>query len=324
MNCGYLEEHLGDFGMNRKILVTGGTGFVGSHVIASLLKNKDVPILLKRSFSNTWRIKEFIKDIVAYDIDTTPLSDVFAKEDIDGVINLAAYYIRNNSYDDTYKLIETNLAFPTKLLELSKLNDVPIFVNAGSYFQYASNAYHIDENSPLLARNLYAATKNSLERIMEYYSSHSECKTINLILFTPYGRKDNEKKLIPYIINRAINNESVDLTSGFQRLNMVYVGDIANAFVKSLDLKKDKTQNNLRVNIASKESYSIRELVSVIEDILGRKIDARWGKIEMDEMDRNQSLVIDTEVSAKVLKWKPKFSIYDGLKETIKYYKGDK
>jgi nucleoside-diphosphate-sugar epimerase len=308
--------------MNRKILVTGGTGFIGSHVIATLLENKDVPVLLKRSFSNTWRITELIKDVISYDIDNTPLSDIFAKENIDGVINLAAYYVKKNSYYDIDKLIETNLALPTKLLELSGLNGVPVFVNAGSYFQYRLDSSHIDENTPLVARNLYAATKNSFEKIMEYYSSHFEFNTLNLVLFTPYGKKDDEKKLIPYIINRAINNENIDLTAGFQRLNMVYVDDIANAFIKALDVKKDEKNNSLRVNIASKESYSIREIVSVIETILGRSIDANWGKIEMEEMDRIQSLDIDTDVSAKVLKWKPAFSIYDGLRETIEYYKG--
>lgn len=323
MTCGNQEVHHGGCGMNRRVLVTGGTGFIGSRVLDCLLKNGDIPILIKRSFSDTWRIKELLDRLVICNLDQQYIENIFEKERIDAVINLATYYKKHNLYDDIEKMIEVNINFPTMLLELCKKYEVPLFITAGTYFQYGKNYKMIDENGTIEARNLYAATKSALEKIMEYYISNTDVRAVALLLFTPYGEMDHAEKVIPYIIKQALSNGTVKLSEGFQKLSPVYVEDVANAFVKALDLANKDIGNNLRINISGRESYSIREMVSIIEELLKFNIKAEWGTVDTNRIDQDRNLIVDQKKSENILGWQQKFDIYEGLRRTINYYAGE-
>lgn len=309
--------------MNRKILITGGTGFIGSRVIENIIKNKDIPILFKRSYSDTWRIKDFIDKLIYYDIDKTSLEEIFKKEDIDAIINLAAHYIKKHTYEDIENLIETNIKFPTKLLNLCENYNVKLFINAGSFFQYDKNCQLINENTSLISRNLYAATKTSLEKIMEYYASKRKFNVFNLILFTPYGEKDNDKKLIPYVIKQAISNKTVYLTDGFQKLNLVYIEDIASAFINALNAQLNDISFFTRINIADKRLYSIREIVTIISQLLDKNINVNYGALKIAEIDIDKILSVDINFAEKILGWHPNYDIYNGLRKTVDYYLGE-
>lgn len=311
--------HLGGYGMNRKILVTGGNGFIGSHVVRKLLFNKEIPIVLTRKKSNMWRISDLEGQIIKFDSDEPGLDKIFDREEIDGVINLATFYKKEHSFEDIEQMIDTNVKFPTKLLQLCEEHQVPIFITAGSYFQYGQNSI-FNSKDTTDARDLYAATKNALTKIMEYYSSKREVTTVELILFTPYGEKDHNEKLIPYIIRNALENRFIDLTEGFQKLNLVYVEDIATAFINSLQLCESKS--HIKLEIGNIRSYSIRDVVTVIEDILGTHINVRWNAIVSNKvLDSDSLVVLDPYDNERLLNWKPKYDIYTGLRKTIEYYK---
>ena len=323
MNYGIQAKPPGGYGMNRKILVTGGTGFIGSRVVKRLIEVGDIPIVLKRSFSNIWRVKEFIDNVITYDIDKVSIEQVFRKEKIDGVINLAVSYKKYASISDIDELIDVNVKLPVRLLELCKLNNIRLFVTAGSYFQYSHDDALLSDYRFSVARSLYSSTKSALGEIMRYYSKYENVKTAELIIFTPYGEMDHEEKLIPYIIRQKLSGNKVHLTEGFQRLNLVYVGDIADAFVRALDIK-DLQESNFVFNIANKESYSIREIVTVMEELFGSRIEAEWSVIKAEESDLSRNYLVDLENTEKILKWKPRFNIYEGLKNTIAFYRGKK
>ena len=122
--------------MNKQVFVTGGTGFIGSKILRQLKEAKYEPVLLKRSTSETWRIKDLLDDITFYDLDKISLEKIFQTEQACGVINLATYYKKQNSFEDVEKMIQTNVEFPCKLLDLCAQFHVPLFITAGSYFQY--------------------------------------------------------------------------------------------------------------------------------------------------------------------------------------------
>ena len=309
--------------MNRRVLVTGGNGFIGSRVLKKLLESGDIPIIIKRNSSDMWRIDTLLNRVILYNIDKLPLDKVFETEKIDAVVNLATYYKKNNTFQDIEKLVDTNIKFPSQILQLCSDHEIPIFVTAGSYFQYGTNYGSSRSLNPSIARDLYAATKSALTKIMEYYSSKYNMRTVELILFTPYGEMDHEEKLIPYLIKQALQKHPVNLSSGFQKLNMVYVEDVAAAFVKALDLVERNSFTHHRIDVASARSYSIRDIVTVIEDVIQSNLIVKWNSVKINETDQDDEIIIDTSASEKVLKWKPKFDIYEGLAKTIDYYKGE-
>lgn len=321
MKFGRVVKLLGRCGMNRKILVTGGNGFIGSHVVRQLLSQGDKPILLIRETSDMWRLKNILNNLKVFNINEQQLSEVFESEDLSGVINLATYYRKHSVFEDIDKMIYSNVTFPSQILHLCKENNVPTFITAGSYFQYRASSFLSDINSDI-PRDLYAATKSALLKIMDYYAAGSNLNSIELILFTPYGPMDHDEKLIPYIIQNALSGKSLNLTSGFQKLNLVYVGDVAKAFLQALDYPKN-SETTVRLNVANTCSYSIRDIITVMEEIFQKHIDVNWSSILTNEIDKEYSLDVDSQKIEEDLKWKPKFNIYKGLKRTIEYYKGN-
>ena len=193
-------------------------------------------------------------------------------------------------------------------------------MTAGSYFQYEQSSSTIKESTILLGRDLYAATKNALQSIMDYYSSVHRIRTIDMILFTPYGEMDHEEKLIPYLINQILDKKQAKLSYGFQRLNLLHVEDVATAFVKAIEISNPHVPLNFRMNVGYKRSYSIREILTMMEEILGFHIEVKWGSIMMDQIDRNEELKIDTTKTEEYLNWSPAVSIQDGLRRTFNYY----
>ena len=242
--------------MNRKILVTGGHGFIGSHVVRKLLAQGDKPILLNRNSSDMWRLNDIINQISIFNIDKKPLNEVFKIENLSGVINLVTYYKKQNQFEDITKMVDSNIKFPSQLLQLCKDNNVPLFVTAGSYFQYEANFFlsTAESSNP---RNFYAATKSALSKILDYYSSSPRLKVVELILFTPYGEKDHDEKLIPYLIRNTLTGKSVNLTGGFQKLNLVYVEDVASAFVNALNINIEENKS-VHLNVANAISITFK------------------------------------------------------------------
>jgi CDP-paratose synthetase len=111
----------------KKILLTGGTGYLGNKILKQLIENGDRVLLLKRSFSNPVRIKQYINKIDSYDSDLIPLERIFREYSIDTVVHCATNYGRGEN--DPLHVIEANLLLPLKLLELGKKYHIKSFIN---------------------------------------------------------------------------------------------------------------------------------------------------------------------------------------------------
>ena len=308
--------------MTKKVLITGGNGFIGSHILRVLVKNDYSPVLYIRKTSDLWRITDLLDKITIYN-DTTPLENLFREGGFETVINLATYYKKVHGSEDIRPMIETNVTFPAQILELCQRYQIGRFITAGSYFQY-SNFLENGDGYKLIPRNLYASTKSALDKIMEYYNSNGLVTALNLVLFTPYGPMDHPEKLIPYIISNGIKKNPISLSYGLQMINPVYVDDVAEAFLNAMRVKMVQNSDNIHINIANKRSFSIRETVSIIEELLGYAINKQWGSFETVRFDCDNSLNTDTSDAETRLRWRPRTDIYKGILQTIEYYASDK
>jgi nucleoside-diphosphate-sugar epimerase len=313
---GILEKQSGGYGMNETVLITGGTGFIGSHVIEHLLDNGYRVILLKRSFSKTWRINEFKDKITCYNIDEITLDKIFQKESISAIIHLATYYKKHHTQDDIDPMIRSNILFPVELLENAKKFDVKTFINTGTFFEYDYNSLPIHENSHEKPFNFYAITKLAFENILKSYTKTEDIKSITLKIFSPYGPHDNEEKIVPLLINHALKNREIKLSHGLQKLDFIYVKDIAEAYISSLK-NISMIEKYEAINIGTGFPYSIRDIVSLLEEIMGSSMNKIWSEPSNENLE---VIYPDIEKAHKILKWKPKYSLKRGLEKTLEYY----
>ncbi|AEF53542.1 NAD-dependent epimerase/dehydratase family protein [Marinomonas posidonica] len=299
------------------ILITGANGFLGSHLLEALLGQKYKVVVLKRSTSDLWRITHLMDQVVSYDVDLVPVKNVFEAVKIDIIVHLATLYKKVDDSSSIEDMIDVNVSFPSQLLEIGVANGVKAFVNTGTFFEYDCSYLPVDESAKLKAFNYYAKTKIAFESVLKTYSEQILINTFKL--FSPFGEKDNPK-LIPLIIQKGLNAEPFSLSEGLQKIDLIYVKDIVDAYMKSIDRMVDlsfKPEFEI-YNLGSGHPLSIRDIVSIIEEELGRRINVNWGA-----RADNENLVSYADVSKakKLLSWDLNYGVRTGIKKTIEYFK---
>jgi len=303
--------------MTKNILLTGANGFVGSFFLKNAIKTDYNFIILVRENSNLYRIEDLIKKnnqiVKLYKSDTKNLPEIFERNKIDSIVHLATNYIKEDNYSDIQALIDSNITFPSHLLELSKIYNIKGFINTGTFFEYDQQQTHFNERTKIQPYNFYAKTKLMFQDALEAYSKDFNSTTLKL--FSPYGPMDNNK-VIPYIISSIIKDKEIILSNPNESCDFTFVEDITSAFIKTLDkLNSGKLPKN--INICSGVYTTISELVATIESLMQKKANISY--------KCNNSIPIKSScirVAKKEINWEPKNGLRDGLKNTIKYYEG--
>lgn len=317
-------ENLAMNSNSKNILITGGTGFVGGHIIHRLLLAHYSVILLKQKTSNTWRINDIIKQAKTYDINPmTNFYKLLKKVKPKGIIHLAGTYIKiDKSRKDIEELNNSNIIFPTLLLDAAVRNRTEFFINTGTFSEYRLRGI-ISENTKVEPYNYYSATKVAFESILKYYAQQKKIKAVTLKLFSPYGKRDNAK-VIPLICKSFLDGKELALTEGSQELPFTYISDIVDAYIKTLAFIQSKKYKQYETfNIGSNESWSIREIVNRIKNLSEKENKVKFGQLKMLD-DVIVHIKCNTEKAKKMLKWQPKVSFDKGLKKTYQYYRNIK
>lgn len=299
----------------KTILLTGATGFLGSHLLDALLKNDYEVIVLKRSMSDTWRIESHLDEFKSYDIDTLELDQVFKENSIHTIIHMATLYRKSDNGIDIDEMISSNITFPTTLLEIGIKNGLKAFINTGTFFECDCSILPVTESSKPKAFNLYAKTKQAFETILATYAN--QINIITLRLFSPYGEKDNDK-LIPMVIKKALDNEVINLSDGLQKLDFIYSNDIVAAYLKAIEKLEKQSSGYQLYNIGFGTAVSVREVVSILEQKLGRVIEVVWGAPSSYDIP---FVWADISKAKKDLEWVPEIDIHAGLDKMLEYYK---
>ena len=315
---GMLTPH-GGFGVSDKfILVTGGTGFIGSHLIKSLIVKGENLVILTRPNSDFSRLEKLdgkFKTIRYNDFLSGKI-----KFEIEGVIHLATYYQRFHKPSEIPNMITTNITIPTQVIDIAINYGAKFVLNTSTFFRYRLSAVPIDEKVEVSPYNFYAATKVSFEKILDFYSSESGLKAITLVLFSPYGPNDNPAKFIPSVINNALTKTKMSLTDGTQRLDFTFIKDIIQAYECGITyLRNSAICGHELFNIGSGRNYSIKEVVSEIERQIDIELSKSWDRKSVDSFE----VLADIGKAKDVLGWAPVWNLTSGIRETIELFRGE-
>lgn len=288
----------------KTILLTGATGFLGSHLLEFFLNSGFKVVILKRSTSNQARIGKIIEQCKGYDIDRVPLDYAFNEQKIDYVIHTACHYNRNN--DPISKVLESNLMFGIRVLDASIRHNVELFINTDTI---------LDKNV-----NNYALSKKQFVEWLKIFSL--KIKIVNLKLEHMYGPKDDHTKFVPWLISQfKEQKKQINLTAGEQLRDFIHVSDVVAAFNKVIEKKEELDMfNELEVGrgtLISMKNF-VNELKNIFEEENQLKITSnlKFGAIPYRE---NEMMKAEVDNSALVnLGWTPEIDLVEGLRTIVK------
>ena len=293
------------------ILITGGSGFIGSNLIKILSKSYNI-IAVVKEHSNTSNIESFCK-IYRYK-NALSLLEYLKDKNLIGVIHLATLYIKTHKIDDIKGIMDSNITFGSEICEiLSLLKFDGWFINVGTFWQFYKNI----QDNPL---NLYAASKSAFNSIINFYANTTNITFSTIYLNDTYGPNDTREKIFNLWLKIANSNEVLEMSKGEQLIDIIYIDDVVNAFIVLIDLlnsKYKKLAKNKIFTLHTKERKTLRELASIFEEIIGKKLNIAWGA--KSYMQREN--FIPFEGGEDLPNWQESFTFKDGIVKIIENQK---
>jgi len=312
---------------NKKVLITGSDGFIGSHLVERFLKEKcDVRAFVFYNSFNSWGWLDTLPteilnqvEIFAGDI-RDPFTVKKAVKDVNIICHLAALIGIPYSYIAPDSYIDTNVKGTLNVVQAAKSSNLEKVIITSTSETYGSAIYvPIDEKHPYQPQSPYSASKISADHIaMSYY--HSFNLPISIIRpFNTYGPRQSTRAIIPTIITQILKGkEVIELGSLFPTRDLTYVLDLCDAYVKMC--KKDNIEGEI-INIGSSNEISIKDLANLIKELMDSDIDIiSTDKRKRPEKSEVSRLFADSSKARELIDWKPKKSLREGLELTIEWF----
>jgi NAD dependent epimerase/dehydratase len=310
--------------MSKKVLVTGAAGFIGSHLTERLVRDGHQVRAFVRYNGRDDRgnLADLPGDIeAAIDVERGDLKDPGAvKRAVDGrewVFHLGALIAIPYSYQNPYDVVQTNVLGTAHVLDACRASSTleRVVLTSTSEVYGTAQTVPIDESHPLQGQSPYAATKIGADALGESYHRAFGLPVTILRPFNAFGPRQSARAIIPTIISQALVRPKIKLGRLDPRRDLTYVKDTAAGFVAIAGCDQAVGR---AVNIGRGEDISIGELVETIAGRLGRQI-----TIETDQdrfrpaASEVERLLAGTGLAQSLWGWKPRYSLEDGLDETI-------
>jgi len=312
--------------MKKKILITGATGFVGSHLTELCVKKGFEVVAFDRYNSNYnlgWLEKSKYKKNINFQFGDIRDYDSVLKtmKGCEFVFHLAALIGIPYSYLSPQAYLKTNIEGTYNILEASKYLETDQIILTSTSEVYGSAKYvPIDENHPFSAQSPYSASKISADHLaLSYYNSFK--LPIKIVRpFNIYGPRQSERAVIPSIIMQALNNKKeIRLGNVKPTRDLTYVSDTCDAF---LDVLKIKNFFGNTLNVGSNNEYTIEEIAKkIIKKVNSKAIILKDQKRVRSKNSEVIRLVCDNRKILEKTNWKPTINIDKGLDQTIAWYK---
>ena len=305
-----------------KILITGGLGYIGSHISYLL---KDRAIILDNESNSSLNYKKLLPSsmVIRKNCSYSNICKIFNDHKISGVIHLAGFKSVNESVSNPIKYYKNNILSSLDLLSAMREYNINNLIFSSSATVYGDiNTSPLKEEFDLKALNPYANTKIIIEKIItDYARSNKKFKAISLRYFNPIGANLSAnlydqplgapQNLVPVIMRSLLNNkvlnvfgDNYDTPDGTCIRDYIHVSDLANSHIKALENLK-KIKNHICINIGLGKGLSVLELIEIFEKTNGIKIkykiaDRRQGDVAISYANNLKAI--------KLLNWKPKLS----------------
>ena len=315
----------------NKILVTGADGFIGSHLVESLVKKGyNVRAFVMYNSFNSWGwlddIEESLKksiEVISGDI-RDPFGVDRAVEGCDAILHLAALIAIPYSYQSPSSYLDTNIKGTLNVLESVKNHNIKKIIHTSTSEVYGSAQYvPIDEKHPLIAQSPYAATKISADQLVLSYFKSFDIPAGIIRPFNTYGPRQSNRAIIPTIITQILNGSNeIKVGNTYPTRDFSFVDDTVNGIIAALE-----SSNIIGkvFNLGAGFEISIKNTIELIAEIMNKEIEIisenKRIRNNLSEVDR---LFSDNSLAKKELDFLPIYTgnrgFKKGLQKTIDWF----
>jgi len=315
-----------------RILVTGGAGFIGSHLVEELIKEHEVIVIdnFNDSYSPTQK-RNNIKSVInnnnykLYEIDLRNEKEVFSvfnkEKHFDYVFHLAGIGGVRPSEQNPKYYYEENVITTINIVEAMKT------INCKNLIYFSSSSVYGNINKSIFSEDdicdtpvsIYAATKRSSEILLYDYYINYNFKIVIIRPFTVFGPRQRPDLAIHLFTKKILNNEEITIFGdGTMLRDYTYVEDIVEATIKSFKYMNKKKNIYEIFNIASSNPQTINKMVSTIEEITNKKAKIKYDKKPIGDVNKTYG---EISKANRLLKWKPKTTFKNGITNFINWYR---
>ncbi len=317
-----------NFWNNKKVLVTGAGGFIGSHLTEALIqKNADVRAFVRYNSRGDNGLLKFLPkefhnqfEIISGDLrDQAALQE--AMKDIQVILHLGALIAIPYSYLHPVEVVQSNILGTLNLLMAARnCPTLERLVHTSTSEVYGTAMrVPIDESHPLQGQSPYSASKIGADKLVESFFCAYELPVVTLRPFNTYGPRQSARAVIPTIISQALTQPRIRLGNLEAKRDLTYVSDTVEGFLLAGETSGIEGRT---INLGSGSEITIHELATEIIKQIGQPI-----PIEIDNERKRPTksevgrLLSDNSLAKKILGWEPKIDLANGLQHTIAWIK---
>lgn len=318
-----------DYFVNKKVLITGAGGFIGSHLAETLVElNADVKAFVhynsRGDIGNlSFLSPEIRKNIEIISGDLCDSNAVLkAAQAIDIIFHLGAIISIPYSYVHPNDVIHTNIQGTMNILNAGRFQQVKKVIHTSTSEVYGTAQFvPITENHPLHGQSPYAASKIGADAIVESFYCSYKLPVVTVRPFNTFGPRQSARAVIPVIITQALTGDKLHLGNVQTTRDFTYVEDTVNGFIKAATAKNVE---GTTFNLGTGKEVSINEVCQMVSRLLNKPleiiVDDKRLRPEKSEV---LQLLSDNTYAKKRIDWQPKFSFEEGLQKTIHWIRNN-
>lgn len=305
---------------NTVVLVTGAEGFIGSYLTRTLYKEGAIINAIVYPANSIWRINDLVNKIKIYPVDLKnerSLRKLLLKVRPKKIFHLAADTDHSRRLSLTKEILHNNLWGTVNLLLSAAGLELDCFVNTGTCEEYGVNNAPFKETQRECPVSPYSASKVCATYIASMFHKSFGLPVVTLRPFLTYGPAQDKNMFIPSLIISCFKNKSFKMTEGRQTRELNYVEDVVEGFVKAAVTPQAIGEV---INLGNGKEYMIMEVAKLVKRLTAAKIKLQIGAIPYRpaEVMRFYS---DSRKAERILGWKAKTPLEEGLKITIEWYR---
>jgi nucleoside-diphosphate-sugar epimerase len=304
----------------KRVLVTGATGFIGSHLTRRLVVQGAEVVVFMRASSDPCLLADVLDRVAVHEVDICDedgVSAAMAQICPDVVFHLAAIGM-SEPFVSPPVAVRVNVQGTLHLLEAARQCGVRRFVHSGTAYEYGDAASDDATNKEVLDPvNTYAASKAAARAFVRLYSRVYGLSTVNLRLFAVYGPGQPPKTLISSAVCAALEGRDFPMTPGEQMRDFVFVGDVVESYLRAA---VKAGIEGVSIDLGTGRACKIREVVTKLFEMVGSRGKPLVGALAYRPSETMKQ-VADTRAACELLGWQATTLLEDGLHQTIDWYR---